>query len=85
MIADENEIRNMSNIVFSNNMDKHGFSFSPEGLYRAALDKDGNPYKNWKLKMQMHQPEPAEHPKLYEPPRYITARYFEHSKRKAAQ
>lgn len=61
-------------MVFDQNMERHGFSFTPLGLYRAAFDAAGRLEKNWRLKMRQHQPSPAEHPKLYEPPRYIGER-----------
>jgi hypothetical protein len=72
--VNDNEIRIQAEIIFNHNMENHGFSFSPEGLFRAAFNEGGQPYKNWKLKMRLHQPTPAEHPKLYEPPRYIDER-----------
>lgn len=70
----DNEIRIQAEIIFSHNMEHKGFSFSQEGLFRSAFDKLGRLHRNWKLRMRMHQPTVAEHPKLYEPPRYIDER-----------
>lgn len=71
---DDNEIRIQAEIIFSQNMEHKGFSFSPEGLFRSAFDEFGRLYKNWRLKMKLHQPTVVDHPKLYEPPKYIGER-----------
>jgi hypothetical protein len=70
----EAEIMAHAEMVFDRNMDRRGFSFTPFGLYRAAFDSAGRLKKNWRLAMRQHQPQPAEHPKLYEPPRCLGER-----------
>jgi hypothetical protein len=60
-------------LIFSENMDKHKFSYSPWSIYKAGFDESGELYKNWETRMKQHQPIPAEHPGLYSQLRFYGA------------
>lgn len=73
-MAEDWTLMNKASEIFSANMRRYGFSFSPLGIYRAAFDENGALHRNWELKMRQHQPTVAEHPALFEPPKYIGER-----------
>lgn len=64
-LVENNEVMKHAEKIYERNMDKHGFSFTPRGLYQAAFDDRGQLHKDWQIRVDFKKPEPSEYPELY--------------------